>query len=313
MNAITNMFKNQDVFGGYGVADFDIDVAPLQYVGTDNEVYSASKKVIFRTDTMAELGIHGDKYQAVAPKKLIQSAREIILRSDLDCSGIKEQIRTSHNGSRTFVKYDLPNHTYTTPDGDTASLSLLAITSFDSSWPFMISVAATQFACTNLQVFTRGEVALYRSLHTKGLDIERGSRIIVKALDAFNTERDLWAKYYTTDITSEEAFNIFVNAAGATKAVEELRSEMPNITASGILNNMKRENKALNHLVKAFISYRRRFGSTLWAVYNALTDWSTHGEGLNTKQRENIAHVQHSRHSKVREVISTESAFRLAA
>jgi hypothetical protein len=236
MNNVVSFFNTPaPVFGGFGEADFEINTSPLFYLGSDNHYHESTKRVIYRTDNNAELGVHGSKYKAVAPKHMIEAARKIILRSELDTDGIRETIRTSHNGSRTFVKYDLPAHSYVTPDGDKAHLNLLAITSFDSSWPFMISVAATQMACTNLQVFTSGEIAVYKSKHTLGLDIDRGARIIVKALDTFESQKDLWAKWNNTTISHEEAFEFFVDAAGCRESVNKLQEDNPAFSAMGLI------------------------------------------------------------------------------
>lgn len=302
MNAIVSMFKNQNVFGSYGAADFDIAETMLQYTTQDGVLLPSSKKVVYRTDTGAELGVHSTSYKAVPPKVMIDQARAIILRSDLDTDGIRETIKTSHSGSRTFVKYDLPNHTYTTPDGDTAALSLLAITSTDSSWPFMISVAAVQRACTNLQVFTSGEVAVFKARHTTNLDIEHASRTIVKALDTFEKERDVWAKMVNTSINLRDAFLMFAEAAGCKDKVLEIMEAYPHFGGRQILAEFKRTNSAMTYLWNAYATYRNRFGDTEWAAYNALTDWSTHA-GVSKGSASNIASIQYGRQETVRTVV----------
>lgn len=302
MNAVVSMFKNgNDVFGGYGAADFDIAEAGLTYTTDSGIVLPSSKKVVYRTDTGAELGVHSSGYKPVPPKVMIDQTRAIILRSELNTTGIEETIRTSHSGSRTFVQYRLPNHTYTTPDGDTAALSLLAITSTDSSWPFMISVAAIQRACTNLQVFVGGEVAVFKSKHTSNLDIDHGSRTIVKALETFENERELWAKMVNTHISIRRAFLMFAEAAGCKDKVLEIMEAFPNHGGTQILAEFKRSNTAMQYLWDVFATYRKRFGDTQWAAYNALTDWSTHA-GVSKKSIDNVASIQYNRQETVRSV-----------
>lgn len=314
MNNVVSFFNTPaPVFGGFGEADFEIETSPLFYLGSDNHYHESTKRAIYRTDNNVELGVHGSKYKAVAPKHMIEAARKIILRSELDTDGIQETIRTSHNGSRTFVKYDLPAHSYVTPDGDNAHLNLLAITSFDSSWPFMISVAATQMACTNLQVFTSGEIAVYKSKHTLGLDIDRGSRIIVKALDTFESQKDLWTKWNNTTISIEEAFEFFVDAAGCRDSVNKLREDNTAFSAMGVINNLPRRNKNLEYMFKVFNEiYIGRLGKNLWAVYNAMTDWATHAPASQRSQI-NIASIEQDRAAKVRETVNKSIEFKMAA
>ena len=301
MGSAIPFFEGQEVFNGYGSADFDIDTAPLSYIAGDTPMYS-DKKVVYRTDTGEQLGVHSKNYAPVAPKVMIDQARAIILRSGLNTNRIQETIRTSHNGSRTFVKYNLPGHTYETPDGDTACLNLLATTSIDSSWPFMISVAAIQSACLNLQIFTGGEVAVFRAKHSVNLDIEHGSRVIVKALDTFNEERDRWAAMTQRSVDPSFAFTMFADSAGCLNRVKDIADEYNTNDPNLIMMYMSRVNKSLDymwHLYKHH--YAKRFGLTAWAVYNTMTDWSTHS--MSSTKNKNAANVLHNRQENVRQVI----------
>ena len=315
MNTIYNMFGNANAVqglrdGGYGDADFDIEVAPLQYpIWNNAEKRTSSKSVIYRTDNGGELGIHGHGYKPVAPKKMIDNTRNILERSDLNTTGISEQIRTSHDGARCFVQYNLPAHTYETGDGDRASLSLLSTSSFDGTWPFMISVAAIQSACTNLQVFISGEVAIYKAKHTQSLDIEHGANIIVKSLDVFNNERELWKAWQGTQVRDMEAFNFFADALDV-----KLKSGFTLSTPADLLNSLPRRNENLNYIWRVYDAvYRNRLGANWWAVYNAMTDWSTHFGAVRQSSERNIASIQNERQQVIRKAIKSEPVLRLAA
>jgi hypothetical protein len=311
MTNVTNLFQNASVFGDYGRADFDIATGPLQYFDAHGNVKRASKEIIYRTDTGEELGIHGSRYKPVAPKQMIDATRKIIMWSNLNTAGIEETIATSHHGRRTFVKYKLPSHTYTTPDGDTAALCLLALTSFDSKWPFMISVAAEQFACTNLQVFTTGEIAVYKSKHVQSLDIDHGSRVIVKALDVVNEQQEQWHQWYNTHIHAGQAARFIANFTNTGAELDELY-EGGNLYAP--LNygyHLKRNNTSVNYLCDAYKGYADRMGHNLWAMYNAFTDWSTHAKFSKRVNYDTIASATNDRQEKVRKFVTTN--FRMAA
>ena len=315
MNNVTPMYANNTALtairdGGYGSADFDIAVAPLTYnmpYPNDNIDYPSSKSVIYRTDTGAELGIHGHKYAPVAPKHLIDATRNIIERSDLSINNMQETIRTSHNGARVFVKYTLPEHTYTTSDGDSASLSLLSISSTDGTWPLMISAAAIQMACTNLQVFVGGEVAVYKAKHTQSLDIERGSRIITKSLGVFHNERDLWQKWHGTDCNMETAFRFFADALKCGTATSGLLDGTNNqVHIESSIAEMPRRNLQLEYIWNIYKNvYSKRLGHNYWAVYNALTDWSTHASASRDTSQANIASIQNDRQQTVRQAVQS--------
>ena len=320
MNNITPMFSNNSALQairdrGYGSAGFDIGVAPLMYNTEEGEAvhYQSSKSVIYRTDTGAELGIHGHGYKPVAPKHMIDVTRNIIERSDLSINGMQEIIRTSHDGSRTFVQYRLPEHTYTTSDGDNASLSLLAISSFDGTWPFMISAAAIQSACTNLQVFVGGEVSVFKAKHTRSLDIEQGGRIITKSLQMFHNERDLWQRWHGTDVAALQAFKFFAEALKCKGALNLMRDTGASEPID-IMYSMPRRNLNLEYIWKQYTSvYSKRLGHNYWAVYNALTDWSTHGGVSRTSSNINIASVQNDRQQVVRDAVKSNYFMKAAA
>lgn len=302
---VTQMFPKASVFGDYGRAGFDIATTSLRYFDAEGNVRRASKDVIYRTDTGEELGIHGTRYKPVAPKHMIDATRAIILRSDLNTDGIDERIDTSHHGRRTFVRYKLPGHTYTTPDGDTASLCLLALTSFDSKWPFMISVAAEQWACTNLQVFTMGEVALYKSKHIQSLDIDKGSRIIVKALDVVNNQQEQWHKWYNTPLSLHRASE---HIAKFTNTYDEYKDIIINQGINNPINYniyLKRNNTNVNYILKVFKEYQERLGPNYWALYNAFTDWSTHAGFSKRVNYDTIASARNDRNERVRKYVTT--------
>jgi len=306
MNAIVNMFRNTSDMtelkrSGYGEAGFEIGEAILQYHTQAASIQNTTKKVIYREDTGAQLGVHGLDYKAVAPHEMIDVTRAIIERSDLDTTGIQETIRTSHNGSRTFVQYKLPAHTFTTPDGDTASLGLLAVSSFDGTWPFMISAAAIQQACTNLQVFVSGEVAVFKAKHTRHLNIELGGRVITKALDLFENERELWSQWSNEAMTDIQAFTAAAEAINATSALKIINSN-PDYTPVQVLDEMPRVNSSLEYIWGTWQNtYRRRLGANRWAFYNALTDWSTHSITERQSAAGNIAATRNKRQTIIQD------------
>ena len=308
MSNVFNMYQNTSAMdsirqNGYGDADFGIFEGALTYDTPFGEK-TCSKRIVYRDDDGTELGVHGKRYVPVAPKDMIESARKIIERSDLNLTGLTEDIQMSHNGGRTYVRYTMPEHSYQTPDGDTATLELLATTSLDSTWPFMISVGALQNACLNTQVFTSGTVALYKSKHMKGLDIEHGSNVIIKCLDSFENERSQWATWMNTKITAEDAFKFFAKAVNATSVlanIEEYEYFSPRLVLVE-----SRTNNNLNYIWDKFTEhYVPAFGSNQWAVYNALTDWSSHAPSSKTADPANLPARLHKRRQVVREAIDT--------
>lgn len=325
MTNVTSLFNNAGPMApiknaGFGPVDFGIYTRPAGFASSESQDFipaDNSKYYIIRGDKHLSMGDpKSTQYKPVAPRDLITKMREIIERSELNIDGITENIQSSHNGSRTFVTYNLPDHKYETPNGDTASLNLLGTTSFDSTFPFIMSAGALQAACLNKQIFTGGNVAVYRSLHTQGLDLDKGALQIMGALDVFQQQADLWQKYYNTPANDLLTFKIFVKITGWAAAITVLK-ENPNaenkdvnnlIAAARVGNN----NGSFNYIWDKYRNrYQKDFGANFWAVYNALTDWSTH-YGVGDKALANIRSTQANREKKISEAFEG-IAKRLAA
>ena len=297
---------------GYGPADFPVATRPMLFFNDDTDQwYESSKVAVVRTDTMQELGVHGKNYKPVAPKELIQAQRDIIMRSDLETGGITERIETAYHGAATFVKYRLPEHTYTTPDGDTACLTLLGVTSLNSTFSFLMSAGALQSACFNGQVFVGGAAALFKARHTKNLDIQAAARSITKSLEVFQTEQELWAEMYRTQVTAKQAMFVFAEAAGCLDLVRTIVAAC-GVSWSAVFDQLPRLNSSLTYLANAWNQYSDKMGKNQWAVYNTLTDWSTHAPAATKKSEINIASVSSKRQDVVRRVVNSD-VFRIAA
>ena len=64
--------------------------------------------------------------------------------------------------------------------------------------------------------------------------------------------------------------------------------------------------KNISHLWNAWQKYQTTFGSNMWALYNALTDWSTH---IETKKSGSVASIRTRREAVVNKIISDPKLF----
>jgi len=309
MNNVVNLFGNSRVFNDadYGPADFDIASAPLRYSDENNYIHDSTKHVIYRTDTGQELGVHGSRYSDLydlSYKRMIDNQRNIIARSDLNTSGMSENIQVSHNGAKCFVRHVLPEVNIYTPDGDSASLTLLSVSSLDGTFPFICSVGANQWACMNGQVFISKAANVYKSRHTKKLDIDQGAKLISDAVTILNKEAEQWWRWSETSVTNQEAFLIFAKAAKAT-AVDKWLEEYPQDHYGRMLLQPKiYSNNALMYMWQRWTEhYRSALGHNQWSVYNVMTDWSTHAPASGKQSQANIASISYKRGETVRETI----------
>lgn len=306
MSNVINLFENSKEPTGYGPADFDIDQAPLTYI-TEDGIRRASKHIIYRTDNGNELGIHGSRYSDLydlSYKRMIDNQRECIHKSNLNLEGLAEDIQVSHNGAKCFVRHTLPEVKLRTPGDDKAALTFLSVSSLDGTFPFISTTGANQDACMNGQVFTSGAATMYKARHTKKLDVDHAARIMHEAVDTFETEVDKWFIWSEIGVNHMDAFLIFAKTANAT-AVFKWKEEYPQSPVSEMLLQPKiYSNTALMYMWNMYTShYFKKMGANQWAIYNTLTDWSTHAPAARESSQVNIASISYIREQKVRETV----------
>ena len=315
-------FRNR----GYDGADFDTKAQSL-YVFSNNDIREpvkvANKYATVRADNNSILGIHGMNYRAVSHKEMIDTQRDVIIRSGMADSSIQETISLDATGKKCYVKHTLPNHSLTTPDGDTAALTFLSINSFCGTWAYQISAGANQGACQNNQVWTHGAATLYKSRHNRHLDIEHAADVITNAVPLFMDQVDLWDQWANKKCNDYVALSIFTKALGShsMKGIVDLhmaasasggdKGIYPMLASGEYLFDRKEIKRSRNLMYlwdKWNTHYRGALGSNLWAVYNTLTDWGTHIQSKSV----NVAGIQQRRSSQIQKVINDEGVFRAA-
>lgn len=318
MNTVTSLFSNNrhiDTLrdAGYGEADFQVSSTPVLYkaeglgnFGNINKL--EGKHVYYREDTGDALAIHGERYKPVSHTRMIDTARNVLERSNLNLRDIKENIQVGDGGAVCFIRHQLPNHEIVTPDGDTAILEMLHINSFNSVWPYQATVGAMQNACTNHQVFLGQTAGIYKARHTNKLSVDQGAHQMNKIMNILDTQNEIWAEWSNTPVGRKEAFSYIAEATGSKFALGKLKEGEDTSSIMGMptaYNN--------SSLVYAWHQYNGRYkptmGENYWAVYNALTDWSSHHVGTR-KNKIDIPVAQVKKSEKVQQVITS---FPLAA
>ena len=271
---MTTMFKNHEAIqalrGSYGDAGFTILKAPVQY--TERGGYLTSfegKDVYYRSDTGAPVAVHGKNYRGLQYSEMIDKTRDMLERCELDCTGITESIEVSHNGAMCKVEYDLPATSFKTPDGDYGSAKVMALNSWNGVWSFVMSLGFKQYACLNSQVMIKNPAGLIKQKHSQQLDVDKGTKHLGKIAGVLENEIHLWHKMQDTWAGQIDRYNAFGYVVFKDYDGDSYR----------VSDNLKssKVNKNLAYMEKQYKEvYEPRMGDTQWAVYNAITDWSTH-------------------------------------
>ena len=259
---------------GYGQADFEVKKSTVEFSIPEapfNQVFP-SKEVYYRTDTLEPIAVHGRRYKPLQYREMIDKTRDMIERCNLDATGIKESIQVSPNGGMCLVDYTLPAKEYLTPDGDKGCVKVMALSSFNGVWSFILSLGFHQGACLNSQIFIKNPASIYKSRHTSTLDIDKGVYVLGKTANVIEDEIELWHEWYNTPVDQVERTVIFSKCANFKGDFDELLQDMKNYNQLDHATN-----KTLTYLNEVYnTNYGRRMGHNRWSVYNAITDWSTH-------------------------------------
>lgn len=293
--------------GDYGEAHFNVQSLPMFYEVYPEETSTLTKeyivpnkKTLVRSDNNESIAVVSDGYEVAQHPDAFRTVENIITNSNLDLTNVKRNIETSHNGARAYARYTFPAHEIETSRGDSSTLEIVARNSFDGSWCFHIDIGAVRGLCLNGQVFIE-DFAMYKSKHTKGLNMSHASRKLSKSLEVYEKEVERWKEWKNIQLTSLESLNIF----GKISNCKYLNSQDSNsLSTSQLLDQPEvYRNKTLMNLFNHYVTDERKaLGSNLWAVYNTLTHWATHAPAGKKTAQNNISAIKVRRQDKVREV-----------
>lgn len=241
------------------IAIADSALAPIMEQVSETGLFTSTSNIDTHKAIVNHRGepiaVVGSGYKVVQNREVFTSFNNMLLRSGLDLDGLKVNVKTSHGGARSFVRYELPAYgvDVTGRDrqvGDLINLQFLVVNSYDGSTSFSANLQGMRLACLNGMVLGQN-ISCYKAKHTKSLDVDKASEKLRIAADAFANIGEEWKRMYDTEISPETAQRAITKlAAGAEKVQQFLE------------NQFQREVRELGH--------------TEWALFNAMTHWSTH-------------------------------------
>jgi len=193
--------------------------------------------------------------------------------SDVDCTGVSVDSSVSPNGARGVITITLPSHTVETARGDETQLQLVGYNSVDGSWPMVIRLGAKRLVCFNGQIMI-DDFAVYKAKHTMSLDLGHARRKMAALLNSYTEEVERWRGWSTDSVSDRFALITFAKAAKCKVNVESMNT----LSLLEILDHPSLiKNKAFKYMWNQYTQHEQKaLGSTKWAVYNAITHWTTH-------------------------------------
>lgn len=233
-------------------AFFPVESQPLNKL-LQGQYLAKDKQAIVNMETNEVLGIHSHRYRMIKNSDLCEAVSGAIhSNNSLDTTRMKtfDCVSGQSKFIRTYVFHG--NTVDINPGvGDIVSLRMRITNSYDGSLPVSIIVDAERLACLNGMVMPKS-LLLLKAPHRSGCTIDLAADQFNSVISEFDTETEKWKKWSGIPFKSNDIAPLLVKYFARVSQ------------------------KTADYITKRFLEYSNLSGKTVWAFFNALTDWSTH-------------------------------------
>lgn len=256
-------------------------------------------RAVMREDTGEVLAVHGPKYQLVPHNAVFDRFNEALFDSGIDLGAIVVKDEVLEGARKTKRTINFLDHRRSVDGNDENTLKLTLFNSVDGSWAFQSFFGAFRNLCQNSLVFGGQKIAYSYGRHTANIDVAKAAAKVGNGMQMFGPQMDRFESWFNTRVNDQQVI----------KLLEQTICKVPSKTAGEGKEPVNR--RLCDRIFTGYIEetsslYGRRGGvpESLWALYNALTAWSTHVEG-DMKKTSQTHRVQFDREAKVRKVIES--------
>lgn len=255
---------------------------PLYYKGRDGTEYDNTKHkalVRMKDDKPVTLNVVRDTYKVVQNDELFSAIHKGIASeitgTELASARIKDKI--AYDGTQCFREYIFPDISFASPERDKIAFRIIIQNGFGTG-AIKLLAGAIDFFCTNGLVI--GEYTSTYAKHTKGLTLTKFEHAVRGSVHMFWKNKDTFAELAGKKVLDDKK----VLAWYEDKFGERLGA-------------------------KLFRQYQiecNSRGKTLWAVYSALTYYSSYADGefsLRNTGNDHEAATMMKRENDVRRVV----------
>ena len=276
------------------LADYDFPVEVIPLVAEKRDTYgivtqnypvpSSMQRAIVRTDTGDVLGTHGGAYQMIRHGEVVDKMEQAARNSERVTRDFTHTQQVFENGAKLRGTIAFNDLVIEPQVGDYIKFHVDYTNSYDGAWSIMIKAEGYRLWCSNGCANPKA-LSFNRNKHTSGFSLAGTQAKINNAITGFFDSEGIWQKYATQSVMPIEA-ETFLKATICKRSTN---------TTQVKVNESK-----LEKLMGLFRVEANKLGSNKWALYNALTYWSSHAEDANHPHRAEIL-----RHSEVSKAIQT--------
>lgn len=215
-----------------------------------------NRKCLINEASNHVMSIVSTGYKTVSNEQIFSGFCQAVENSGIKADGAQIQVKQTATGSRAMVDFIFPEQLLEI-NGDTTALQLCALNSFDGSTRYLTKAGGLRMKCLNGQILGN-IVGSYSSTHNSRLDVDAGAQSVISMITEFNSAKDYWGAMMKRKITFE--------ASG------KVRAAFLGLKYDDKIQN----NSRYDRLAEIHQRYVTEMGSTVWALYNALTEYATH-------------------------------------
>ena len=224
---------------------------------------------VLRTDTKQVMGRpRSNKYKVVNPKLLFDRHAEKLLRSNLPVKNLEITDWSFDNGAKSLRTTKFNDLDFNIGGGDSVKARQDVFTSLDLSWRFQVFNGGYRSLCENTLVFGGERLYHQKRKHTKGISIESILTKLDNSLEQFYSNKDEMLRWRDSRVSDSQVAKLLSETI-CKKPLADLKKQTNE-------NIVTINQKLFDYLMYRYWDEVPSLGKNLWAVYNALTHWSTH-------------------------------------
>lgn len=241
--------------------EFPVESQPV-FDQLGNEINGS--QAVVRTDTDEVLGVHGSRYQVLSHDDVVNSTLDAVKEADLS-KDYEVKVKVIDGGRKMRGEILFNNITVEPVVGDIVQYRINFFNSYDASWSFSQAADGLRLWCLNGCTTPMG-TARSNFKHTQSINIEGSAQKMVNGIDAFMNNKSLWQEWMSIQVSDEMAEIFFKKTLAKAPSRQRLVDKL--------------NNKQLENLLTIWAREKRSLGGNKWALYNAMTYWSTHTSDL---------------------------------
>lgn len=277
--------------------------SPVKFMDHNDNIHQdPDRKVIYTDQSSKVINVvkKGYTFENNQPSDILRLSEAILLQSGVSLKGLKRTVQMAPDGSKMIITYTLPEFLIDLGNGDITQFQIICRNSYDGTWCFVLEAGAIRLACLNGQVSV-DDISMFKAKHTPSINPDHARRKMVLAIQQFHAEGERWARWKEQSVTNREALRTFADAAGC-KFVHENND----MTLMELFQHKNvYSNRSLMYMWNQYTNHEQpKLGSNEWAVYNALTHWSTHAPAGRKTDENNVLGTLVRRQDKVRNAVA---------